>query len=64
MKKDYLWFYYKEKNHYWYLFIYLDKKEYESFWSNYNLNNWYELKYNQLYHIIENLKENWYIEKQ
>lgn len=57
-------FYYKEKNHYGYLFIDMNKKQYQSFGSNYNLNNWIELKYNQLFKIIDNLKENWFIENE
>lgn len=61
-KTNYLWFYHKYRNQYWYIFIYLDKKEYESFWSNYCLNNWIELKYNEIHRIIDNLKENWFIE--
>lgn len=61
-KTNYLWFYHKYRNQYWYIFIYPDKKEYESFWSNYCLNNWIELKYNEIHRIIDNLKENWFIE--
>ena len=59
---NYLWFYHKYRNQYCYLFIYLDKKEYECFWTNRNLNNWIELKYNHIHRIIDNLKNNWFIE--
>lgn len=57
-----LGFYYKDRQHYWYLFIELNKKLYQTFWTNYNLNNWIELKYNQIYQMIEKLKEKWFIE--
>lgn len=54
-------FYSKNNKIYSYIFIDFSKKEFWTFWTMQD-RWWIELKYNQIYNIMQVLEENWFSE--